>query len=245
MRFVDSHLHLYEPEAVRKVKLAESTRIMLLTCGEDRETSSVALRLSKAYPETVKAFIGLHPSKALEATSLDWLEQDLGWASGVGEVGLDPKYSETGPGSNQMKALRAQLELAQAAGKPVQVHSRDAERECVDTLGGFTLSSVLLHWFQGEELLQEVVGRGYFVSFGPALLYSKKLQRMATRSPQGHVLAETDSPVPFGPLGGVHGSSLIPSVVFKLSELWREGFEDARATLAGNALRFLGLSEKG
>jgi hypothetical protein len=33
--------------------------------------------------------------------------------------------------------------------------------------------------------------------------------------------------------------------VFKLSELWGEAFEDARSILTGNAMRFLGLSEKG
>ena len=225
--------------------LAEANRTLLLTCGEDRKTSSVALRQAGAHPESVKAFVGVHPSEALKETDLTWLEHDLGRASGIGEIGLDPKYSEKGAGSVQMKAFLAQLELARAARKPVQVHSRDAERECLDALGGFALGHVLMHWFQGETLLQEVTGKGYFVSFGPSLLYSKKLQRMAARSPQSQVLTETDSPVPFGPLGGVFGPSLVPSVVFKLSELWGERYEDTRETLARNALRFLGTSEKG
>jgi len=189
--------------------------------------------------------VGVHPSNAQKAESLSWLEQDLRQASGIGEIGLDPKYSEEGLGSPQMKALMAQLELAQAVRKPIQVHSRDAEKECLDALGGFALGAVLMHWFQGEGLLQEVVQRGYYVSYGPSLLYSKKLQRMALHSSHDRVLTETDSPVPFGPLGGVHGPSLVPSVVFKLSELWGGGFEDTRATLAANAMRFLGLSEKG
>ena len=225
--------------------LAVATQTLLVTCGEDLETSSVALRQAEAYPGTVKAFVGVHPSNALKEESLSWLEGDLRQASGIGEIGLDPKYSEEGPGSAQMKALMAQLELAQAMTKPIQVHSRDAEKECLEALSGFALASVLMHWFQGEGLLQEVVQRGYYVSYGPSLLYSKKLQRMALRSSRDRVLTETDSPVPFGPLGGVHGPSLVPSVVFKLSELWGEGFEDTRATLAANAARFLGLSEKG
>jgi len=227
------------------VALALATQTLLVTCGEDRETSAEALKEAETCPETVKAFLGVHPSKALNAESLSWLEQDLKRASGIGEIGLDPKYSEAGPGSSQMKALMRQLELAQAVRKPVQVHSRDAEKECLDALGGFALGAVLMHWFQGEELLREVVQRGYYVSYGPSLLYSKKLQRMAVRSSYDRVLTETDSPVPFGPLGGVHGPSLVPSVVFKLSELWGEGFDDTRETLAGNAMRFLGLPEKG
>ena len=193
----------------------------------------------------MRAFVGVHPSEALKSTSLSWLEQDLRRASGIGEIGLDPKYSDKGPGSAQMKTFLAQLDMAQATRKPIQVHSRDAERECLDVLSGFPLGAVLMHWFQGEGLLQEALGRGFFVSFGPSILYSKKLQRMAVRTSKDQVLTETDSPVPFGALGGVHGPSLVPSVVFKLSEVWGLGFEETRATLAGNAMRFLGLSEKG
>jgi len=227
------------------VALAEATQTLLVTCSENRETSATALRQAQAYPKTVKAFVGVHPSEALKTTSIPWLGQDLKRASGIGETGLDPKYSETGTGSAQMKAFLAQLEMAQAARKPTQVHSRDAERGCLDALGGFALGAVLMHWFQGEGLLQEVAERGYYVSFGPSLLYSKKLQRMALRFPHDQALVETDSPVPFGPLGGVHGPSLVPSVVFKLSELWGQRFEETRVAVAGNAMRFLGLPEKG
>ena len=227
------------------MELAEATQTLLVTCSENQETSSVALGQAEASPRIVKAFVGVHPSQVLKERSLTWLEQDMRRASGIGEIGLDPKYSEKWSGSAQMKAFLAQLEMAQTARKPIQVHSRDAERECLDALDGFALSSVLMHWFQGEELLQEVVERGYYVSFGPSLLYSKKLQRMALRSSHDRVLTETDSPVPYGPLGGVHGPSLVPSVVFKISELWGAGFEETRVSLTGNAMRFLGLSEKG
>ena len=244
MRFVDSHLHLYHPEAGNQIALAEATQTLLVSCSEDKETSSIVLRQAEAHPGTVRAFVGVHPSGVLKTKSLAWLEQDLRRASGVGEIGLDPKYSEKGPLSAQMRAFLAQLEMAQAARKPIQVHSRDAERECLDALGGFVLGTVLMHWFQCEELLQEVVEKGYFLSFGPSLIYSKKLQRMALRSPPSLVLTETDSPVPFGPLGGVHGPFLVPSVVFKLSELWGQRFEDTRVALTGNAMRFLRQSEK-
>jgi len=245
VRFVDSHLHLEESEAANQLALARATETLLLTCGVDRGTSLVALKQAEAFPSVVKPFVGVHPSEVLKNPSLVWLGPALALASGIGEIGLDPKYSEKTPGSPQMKAFLAQLEAARASKKPVQVHSRNAERECLDVLGGFALDRVLMHWFQGEGLAREVLDRGYFVSFGPSLLYSKKLQRMALRCPHGQVLTETDSPIPYGALGGAHGPSLIPSVVFMLSELWGERFEDTRVGLAGNAMRFLGLPEKG
>ena len=244
MRFVDSHLHL-EELASGDVAFAGATETLLVACGIDQQTSLATIRLADSNRRNVKAFVGVHPSEALNEAGLGWLGPSLERASGLGEVGLDPKYSPIGPESGQMKVLLAQLEAAQAARKPVQVHSRDAERECLAALDRFNLGPVLMHWFQAEPLAREATDRGYFVSFGPALLYSKKLQRMASRCPHTQALTETDSPVPFAPLGGTRGPPLVASVVFKLAEVWGEGFEDTRMTVATNAMRFLGASEKG
>ncbi len=193
----------------------------------------------------VKAFVGVHPSEVLKNRSLRWLSGALQKATGLGEVGLDPKYSGVGPRSAQMMALQSQLEAAQSGLKPVQVHSRNAESACLNALDGFSLKGVLMHWLQHEEALPRAMENGYFVSFGPAVIYSRKLQRMAGRSNPAQVVVETDAPTPFTPLGGVHGPSLVPSVVFKLAGIWGKKFDDARELLVANATRYLGASEKG
>lgn len=243
VRFVDSHLHL-EPKPGGELALALADGTLLFSCGVDRKTSARGLRLAADYPETVKAFVGVHPSEVLKERELSWVGRSLSKATGLGEVGLDPKYSGIGPRSAQMRAFIGQLRTAERAQKPIQVHSRDAERECLDVLSSFRLKSVLMHWLQSEKALPEAMSRGYFVSFGPSMVYSKKLQRMAAQSDRSLVLTETDSPVPFGPLGGAHGPSLVPSVVFSLAGSWGTGFEEARATTAQNAMRYLGIPEK-
>jgi TatD DNase family protein len=223
--------------------MSVANQTLLLTCGVDRKTSREALRIAKKYPRQVAAFVGVHPSEATKSDT-GWLRRALAEAAGLGEVGLDPAYSSTGPRGAQMKVILEELEMAQRAGKPVQLHSRGAEAAALDVLGGFELSGVLMHWLESEEALPSAVARGYYVSYGPALLYSKRLQRMAARSPTSQVLAETDSPVPYRPLGA-KGPSLVPSVVFKLAELWGMQFDEAREALLANSLRFLGLVEKG
>jgi TatD DNase family protein len=224
--------------------LPSNGQTLLLVCGVDKTTSGTALHLTET-TKVVRAFVGVHPSEAPGGQALGWLEEALKKATGAGEIGLDPKYSATGPQSAQRAVFVAQLEAAEHQNKPVQVHSRNAEGDCLDTLGGFSLKSVLMHWFQEERYISEVLRRGYFVSFGPALLYSKKLQRMATRCDRGQVLTETDSPVAYRPLGEVHGPFLVPSVVFRLAELWRVPFEEARAAIVENNMRYLGEFEKG
>jgi TatD DNase family protein len=244
VRFVDSHLHLDSPAAPGEVSLAEATDTLLLACGVDRKTSDLAISYASSHG-LVKPFVGVHPSEALKERGLKWFDSSVVKAAGIGEIGLDPKYSSVGPRSAQRKAFTLQLEVAQAQSKPVQVHSRGAEKLCLQFLGEFNLGSVLMHWFEDEERLVEVVGRGYFVSFGPALLYSKRLQRMAARCDPSRILTETDSPVPYSPLGGVRGPSLIPSVVFRLSEVLKMPFDETRELTVRNGLAFLGPGEKG
>ncbi|HEV2226626.1 MAG TPA: TatD family hydrolase [Nitrososphaerales archaeon] len=245
MRFVDSHLHLDGSLGGDEVRETSGLEMVLFCCGVDKVTSTETLRTAARNPGRVKAFVGTHPSESEGRPDLKWMEDCLSAASGVGEIGLDPKYSGIGPGSAQREVFTRQLEAARGADKPVQVHSRGAERECLEILEDVAPQSVLMHWFQEEALLGRLTDRGYFISFGPALVHSRKLQRMAARCEPGSVLTESDSPVSYRPLGGVHGPSLIPSVVFRLSEVWGYTFEETRILTAENALKYLGTVEKG
>jgi TatD DNase family protein len=97
----------------------------------------------------------------------------------------------------------------------------------------------LLHWFNGESEMRRAEGKGYFVSFGPALLESRKLQRMASAYSLDLILVESDGPVPFAPLGGAEGPLTVPSVVFKLAELKGVPFEEMAEKTARNAMDYL------
>ncbi len=244
MRFVDSHLHLSGPGSSDAFALAQATGTFLLTCGTDRRTSLEALAQAASNP-LVRPFVGVHPSEALKERSLGWVPKSLARAAGLGEVGLDPKYSAVGPRSVQMKTYLTQLTEAARMGKPVQVHSRGAENVCLGALVEAGLKRVLMHWFQSEPDLPRVLDSGYFISFGPSLLYSKKLQRMAARCDPSQVLTETDFPVGYEPLGRARGPSLVPSVVFRLAEAWGISFEEAREVTTRNVMLFLGSGEKG
>lgn len=239
MRFIDSHLHVPDgPPPSQAVRLCQSTQTLLLVCGVDHATSEGSLRLAASHTGLIRPFVGLHPSEVAKAPETDWVEGSLGASSGLGEVGMDPRYGA--PKETQRRAFERQLAAAERARKPVQVHSRGAEEECLEVLSTYDLPAVLMHWFQREDLVGKVAGRGYFVSFGPALLSSKALKRMALSAGKDLTLTETDAPVHFSSLGGAQGPQLIPSVVFELALLWREPFESARLTVLGNGLRFLG-----
>jgi len=246
LRFIDSHVHLGDYLDPREeVSFASASQGMLVTAGTGAEDSAKGLALSSEAPALIKAFVGVHPSEAERETDSGWLDGALSHAAGIGEIGLDPKYSEVSRSSEQMSLFNLQLGLAEKAGKPVQVHSRGAERECLDALGTFNLKRVLLHWFQGEETAAEANGRGYYISFGPALLTSKKLERMALAWNEERVLVESDGPVRFAALGGASGPRLVPSIVFKLAGSFGRSFEETSNHIVKNSLEFLSQPDPG
>jgi TatD DNase family protein len=77
----------------------------------------------------------------------------------------------------------------------VVIHTRDAEADTADVLGGFE-GTVVMHCFSSPGLLQTVLDRGYYVSFAGNVTYSKAadLRAAAAQVPPERILAETDSP---------------------------------------------------
>jgi TatD DNase family protein len=241
MRFVDAHIHLASYTSSAEVlEFAKKNNVALYSASTNLTEAVTNSRLAKENKGLVRSFSGVHPSNAslfspVLARSQIWKQSD-----GIGEIGLDPKYSEVGPKSAQMTAFESQLQIAQRLSKPVQVHSRMAEKDCLETLGGYSLHTVLLHWFEGESMLKTAAERGYYVSVGPALLYSKKLESIVRKYDHEFVLAETDGPVVYSALGNqVGGVHLLATVVFKIAQLWRIGFEQAAMALEENATRYL------
>jgi TatD DNase family protein len=239
----DAHVHLPaypDPDAAAKTAVQSGIGLLSVTVSTSEAIKNIELR--EKNPEVVRCFIGLHPSEA-GSSSGDLAGLSSLWerADGIGEIGLDPKYSPAGPGSPQMGLFEGQVAIAERLHKPLQVHSRGAESACLEVLQVHSLAAVLMHWFEGEETLEMVLSRPKtFISFGPALLYSKKLRRLAKRCPPDVVLAESDGPVAFAALGGAAGPGLVPSVAFKLAEVWGSGFEEALQILSANLSAYMG-----
>jgi len=240
LELADSHIHLArftDPEET--IRGAAERGMLLVSVSTEPGDARLTERLRDSHPEMVRFFAGIHPSEAT-ASSPDGLSELWERADGIGEIGLDPKYSRTGPGDPQMRVFTSQLTVAERLSKPIEVHSRGAEEECLERLSTFTINRVLMHWFEGENHLERVASRGYFVSFGPALLYSKRLRRMARDYPADLTLLESDGPVTFRALGGeAGGSGLVASVAFALAELRGADFRETVELVTKNTRAFL------
>jgi TatD DNase family protein len=196
----DTHAHLDactdSPEQlVARARGAGVERIVAVGSGIDscKETLAIANR-----EPGVWAALGIHPHQAgdADAERLDELRALLsdGRAVAVGETGLD-FYRDYAPRDRQRRLFDRQLALAEELGKPVVVHTRDAETETASALEQFG-GTVVLHCFSSPGLLATALKRDYFVSFAGNVTYPKaeELREAARRVPADRLLAETDSP---------------------------------------------------
>jgi TatD DNase family protein len=201
----------------------------LLSNAMDYETSTQTIALAKRYPTRVLAAIGVHPLTATRTSDyrLDNFERLVAEnpesVKAIGEIGLDGKYTQDEElKKSQRDVFRFFLGLAEGKRLPVVVHSRLAVDEVLETLSDFHLSKVLLHWYDGPvDKLRVIKEKGYLISIGPAVFYSRTVGEIARRAELNMILTETDGPVNYrGPFEGrLTKPSFVVEVARRLAEI--------------------------
>lgn len=204
--FIDSHAHLADPafdgdrnEVIARARGAGARAIVCI--GESLETAALAAGLAVDNPGFVFSTAGVHPhdAAAFEPTrDLPRLRKFLrDSAVAVGECGLDYHYDNS-PRDAQLAAFTAQLELAAEAGKPVIVHTRDAEDDTRSMIGEAKASGVVgvLHCYTGSHSLAELaLDAGWYVSFAGIVTFKKWTDDDLLRLvPRDRLLVESDCP---------------------------------------------------
>ena len=240
---IDSHAHrdacADRPSAlIRRARAAGVERIV--TVGTGIESCRAAVELAELHEE-VFATVGIDPHRADggEASRIGELRELLAHERvvAVGETGLD-FFRSGAPRDRQRRLFEAQLELAAELGRPVVIHTRDAERDTADALAGFD-GTVVMHCFSSPGLLATVVERGYYVSFAGNVTYPKAgdLRAAAAQVPAERILAETDSPylAPQARRGRPNEPANVVLIVAALAEARSEDADELAARIEANA----------
>ncbi len=246
----DTHAHLdacADPphELVARARAAGVERIVAVGSGLDscRETLEIA-----GQEPGVWAALGIHPHQAgdTDAERIDDLRELLNdeRAVAVGETGLD-FYRDYAPRDRQRELFDRQLDLAAELGKPVVVHTRNADDETAAALERFP-GTVVLHCFSSPGLLPIALARGYYVSFAGNLTYPKaeELREVARQVPPDRLLAETDSPYlsPQPRRGRPNEPANVVHTIAVLADARGEDAEALGARLDANATAAFGLT---
>ena len=199
---VDTHCHLFlmEGDAAATVRKARRGGVERLVCvGIDPASSRRSLEMAESF-RGVFSTAGMHPHSASDfdqaagAVIEELLADPL--VVGVGETGLD-YYRRLSPVEDQQRVFRTHVALSRETGKPLVVHVREAWDDALRILEEERAERVVLHCFSGDQgVAKEAGDRGYFLSFAGNVTYpnAERLRDAATVAPEGHVLAETDSP---------------------------------------------------
>jgi TatD DNase family protein len=255
LSYVDAHLHLADAayagtvETVLENAAANDVKY-LLSNGMDYDSSVKTLALAERYKGKVLAAGGIHPWTAAGSnTQLDLeifeklVGQNRDQVTAIGEIGLDGQYSK-----DEEKRLKQRevflffLRLAERCKLPAIVHSRLAVDEVLSILPSYAIPKVVLHRYSGSaEHLQSLRDRGYLITVGPSILYSKRTHEIARRADPSMLLTETDGPVTyFGPFKGkTTYPAFVIDVVKKLAELKKENIDHVRSAVWNNFQSFI------
>ena len=244
----DSHIHLSDPEyhsyipyIINAMKLL---KLKACCVSMDYDTSVNTLNLSKK-SQNILPFIGVHPEMAQKNTSLvfEMIEKKNKEISGIGEIGLDKTYISSNDEWNvQKKVFSNQLSLAEKFNKPVSIHSRKTLDEIFEIISSFNMKSVLLHWFDGNKnQLKHAMDLGFYVSYGPVLIYANDKQALLHKTDKDKILLETDGPVKFSHCFNYKPTQIqfLPSVVYCASKILKISYDDLLRQLEKNSNRFL------
>jgi TatD DNase family protein len=117
--------------------------------------------------------------------------------AGIGEIGLD-YFHDYGTKSRQISLFTEQIEIANELMLPIVVHTRDADRDLVETLKHHRpLKNGIIHCYSsGVQSVRKLLDLGFYISFAGNVTYKKSVQiRDAARYvPDDRCLIETDAP---------------------------------------------------
>lgn len=210
---IDSHAHLdYEYESSTEALLAEAKLagvervIAIAAAAESLDRVRV---LAEKFPN-IYFSSGIHPHDSKDfnpeifARICELSKHPRCIA--IGELGLDFYYENSSP-ELQFQALETQLAHSAACGKPVIVHTREADEDTLRFLRPHAQefrakhpnrSPGVIHCFTGgKKLAEECLALGYFISFSGIITFKNAGDlREVVRDivPMDRLLVETDSP---------------------------------------------------
>ena len=252
--YFDTHAH-YDAEqfnADRDALLASMPSEgvdYIIDPGCDAASSRAAIALAEKYP-FVYAAVGWQPEEweswTCESEALLRSLAAHPKCVAIGEIGLD-YYWDKEHKEIQYEMFVTQLELALALDKPVIIHDREAHEDCLNITGRYPALRGVFHCYSGSvEMAQELVKRGWMISFTGVLTYknARKAVEAAREIPLEHLMIETDSPymAPVPCRGKRNDSTLVRYVCEKLSEIKGISSEDCARITLENGKRFFGIS---
>ncbi len=240
---VDVHAHLdfkeFEEDLDKVIENAEKSGVShIITSGVNHEANKKALEIAKKY-KIVHASLGLYPLDILDLAkeelnkAIEFIEKNKNKFIAIGEVGLDFVSRERE--KEQKENFLGIIDLVEKLKKPILVHSRKAEKECIEILESSRIKKVILHCFSGGmKLVKQAEDNGWNFSVPTNIIYSNHFQTLVERVSINNLLTETDAPF-LSPIKGERNEPKNVAVsVKKISEIKKLDESETQKVILNN-----------
>jgi len=253
---VDTHAHLdfsqFDADREQVIERASEAEVRtILSIGIALATSRKNISLAETYP-SVYAAVGVHPHDVtrIQEGELEQLRELVHHprVKAIGEVGLD-YYRNLSPGELQRRSLRTFLDWSLETGKPLIIHTREADADILRLLREKSRSHWrgVFHCFPGDlAMAEEVMALGFHLSFtGVVTFKNAAMADVAARVPLHRMLLETDCPymAPVPHRGKRNEPADVQHVAQKIAELKGLSFAEIARATSENACELFGFSQ--
>ncbi|MCR4284789.1 MAG: TatD family hydrolase [archaeon] len=240
MNLIDVHAHLgferFNNDLDEVIERARKANLkLIITSGIGPKTNRQALEIVEKYLDIVKASFGIYPVDAIASKvknisddvkrdieefdvdeEIRWIEGNKDKCIAIGEVGLDYKVV---PGTEELQkeVFRKIIQLAKKIDKPLVIHSRNAEADCINLLEEARMKKVVMHCFSGKKhLIRKGIELGFFFSVPPVITRLQHFKTLVEIVPLTQLLTETDAPY-LSPVAGTRNEPA--NVVITIKEI--------------------------
>jgi len=236
---IDSHCHLadeaFETDLAAVVGRARDVGVAEALCVLDATNAAEARRaveVEAAWP-SVGFAVGVHPHQAgrfegrLEevAPTLRAAIETRPGTRAVGEIGLDYHY-DFAPRAVQREVFRRQIAVARELGRPIVIHTREADEDTFALLEAPEAAGVrgVFHCFTGgPATATRALALGFHLSFSGIVTFrnADAIREAAALVPDDRLLVETDAPylAPVPHRGRRNEPAWVAAVVDRLAAL--------------------------
>jgi len=265
MGLIDTHTHLDSftrngtlPAVLARARAAGLEAMIAI--GTAPDDWPLYRDVARDHAGMVHYTVGLHPCSVEAGWEAAMRQVEGFWSGGtrpvaLGEMGLDRFHLPKEPAEAekvfgwQRAAFGSGLAIARRLGCPMVIHSREAFRECVETIdaSGVDWTKVVFHCFsEGEIELAELTRRGGFASFTGILTYKNAAGVRAAAKAQGlsRLMIETDAPylAPAPHRGKPNEPAFLRHTAeFAAANVFGVGYEDLAVATTANARKFFGI----
>ena len=198
---IDIHSHIdicKDIDAI--IENSKKKNVKILTAGTNPKSNKEILKLKIKYPE-INICLGIYPTDALKLSEkeinseIEFIKKNKEKISAIGEVGIDLKHAKEDSLETQKENLKRFVNLARELNIPVVIHSRKAEKECIELLEKLNYNKIIMHCFSGNmKLVNRIIKNMWHLSIPANVKYSEHFQKIIEITPIKQLFCETDSP---------------------------------------------------